>query len=57
MSATVHRILSMIANPASQQAGVAALRIAIAIVFLWIGGLKFVPYEADSITPSWPTVR
>jgi uncharacterized membrane protein YkgB len=51
MSATVHRILSMIANPASQQAGVAALRIAIAIVFLWIGALKFVPYEADSITP------
>jgi len=27
------------------------MRIAIAIVFLWIGGLKFVPYEADSITP------
>ena len=26
-------------------------RIAIAIVFLWIGALKFVPYEADSITP------
>ena len=28
-----------------------AMRIAIAIVFLWIGALKFVPYEADSITP------
>jgi uncharacterized membrane protein YkgB len=27
------------------------MRIAIAIVFLWIGGLKFAPYEADSITP------
>jgi len=27
------------------------MRIAIAIIFLWIGGLKFVPYEADSITP------
>jgi reactive chlorine resistance protein C len=27
------------------------MRIAIAIVFLWIGALKFVPYEADSITP------
>jgi uncharacterized membrane protein YkgB len=27
------------------------MRVAIAIVFLWIGGLKFAPYEADSITP------
>ena len=27
------------------------MRVAIAIIFLWIGGLKFVPYEADSITP------
>ena len=27
------------------------LRIAIAIVFLWIGELKFAPCEADSITP------
>lgn len=26
-------------------------RIAIAVVFLWIGFLKFIPYEADSITP------
>ncbi|HET9318477.1 MAG TPA: reactive chlorine resistance membrane protein RclC [Bryobacteraceae bacterium] len=41
----------MIANPVSQRIGVAALRISIAIVFLWIGALKFVPYEADSITP------
>ncbi|HVI92144.1 MAG TPA: reactive chlorine resistance membrane protein RclC [Dongiaceae bacterium] len=31
--------------------GVNALRIAFAIIFLWIGALKFVPYEADSITP------
>jgi uncharacterized membrane protein YkgB len=31
--------------------GVNLMRIAIAIVFLWIGALKFVPYEADSITP------
>jgi len=30
---------------------VAAMRIAIAIVFLWIGWLKFFPYEADSISP------
>lgn len=27
------------------------MRVAIAIIFLWIGALKFVPYEADSITP------
>jgi reactive chlorine resistance protein C len=27
------------------------MRVAIAIVFLWIGALKFAPYEADSITP------
>lgn len=31
--------------------GVPLMRIAIAVVFLWIGALKFVPYEADSITP------
>ena len=27
------------------------MRVAIAVIFLWIGALKFVPYEADSITP------
>jgi hypothetical protein len=31
--------------------GANLVRMAIAIVFLWIGALKFVPYEADSITP------
>jgi uncharacterized membrane protein YkgB len=31
--------------------GLSLMRIAIAIIFLWIGGLKFVPFEADSITP------
>jgi len=31
--------------------GLNLMRLAIAIVFLWIGALKFVPYEADSITP------
>ncbi len=35
----------------SDRLGVAAMRIAVAIVFLWIGFLKFAPYEADSITP------
>jgi uncharacterized membrane protein YkgB len=27
------------------------MRAAIAVVFLWIGGVKFAAYEADSITP------
>lgn len=31
--------------------GTSLMRLAIAMVFLWIGALKFVPYEADSITP------
>jgi len=35
----------------SDRVGIHLMRVAIAIIFLWIGGLKFVPYEADSITP------
>ena len=31
--------------------GLTLIRLSIAIVFIWIGLLKFVPYEADSITP------
>ncbi|RON20857.1 hypothetical protein BK660_17600 [Pseudomonas brassicacearum] len=31
--------------------GSSLMRLAIAVVFLWIGFLKFIPYEADSITP------
>ena len=31
--------------------GFALTRIAVAIVFIWIGALKFAPYEADSISP------
>lgn len=31
--------------------GLVLIRLSIAIVFIWIGLLKFVPYEADSITP------
>ncbi|MFJ3522751.1 reactive chlorine resistance membrane protein RclC [Pseudomonas sp. NPDC090203] len=31
--------------------GIHLIRIGVAIIFLWIGALKFVPYEADSITP------
>src|SRR6202048_2456409 len=35
----------------SDRVGIQLMRVAIAIVFLWIGAPKFVPYEADSITP------
>ncbi|PSO24777.1 reactive chlorine resistance membrane protein RclC [Bradyrhizobium sp. MOS002] len=45
------RLAHWVAGPRSEQLGIQAMRIAIAIVFLWIGALKFVPYEADSITP------
>lgn len=31
--------------------GIHLIRIGAAIIFIWIGALKFVPYEADSITP------
>ena len=34
-----------------QPFGIRALRLAIALVLLWIGGLKFAPYEADGIVP------
>lgn len=35
----------------SHRIGFLLMRVAIAIVFIWIGWLKFAPYEADSITP------
>ena len=35
----------------SEQLGVHLCRIGIAVVFLWIGWLKFIPYEAESIVP------
>jgi uncharacterized membrane protein YkgB len=42
-------VLGWIAN--TDKVGMQVMRAAIAIVFLWIGALKFAPYEADSITP------
>ncbi len=42
--------LTAVASARSEGVGVALLKIAIAVVFLWIGWLKFQPYEADSIT-------
>jgi reactive chlorine resistance protein C len=47
----VNRGLRVVASPASNRVGIGAMKIAIAIIFLWIGFLKFQPYEADSITP------
>ena len=45
----IRNALSLVA--CSDRFGAHLMRIAIAIVFFWIGALKFVPYEADSITP------
>jgi uncharacterized membrane protein YkgB len=45
----IRKFLQLLAR--SDRFGAHLMRIAIAIVFLWIGGLKFAPYEADSITP------
>ncbi|GLQ99332.1 reactive chlorine resistance membrane protein RclC [Dyella mobilis] len=42
---------ALLAFSKSERVGLALMRVAIAIVFMWIGALKFVPYEADSITP------
>jgi uncharacterized membrane protein YkgB len=50
MNALTTRLLSAAAGPISSRLGIHAMRIAAAIIFLWIGALKFVPYEADSIT-------
>lgn len=51
MNRYVRQGLGWLGDARSERLGMDAMRIAIAIVFLWIGGLKFVPYEADSITP------
>jgi uncharacterized membrane protein YkgB len=51
MNTQFRRALGLVAGPTSDWIGLHGMRIAIAIIFLWIGGLKFIPYEADSITP------
>jgi uncharacterized membrane protein YkgB len=51
MSTQMRGVLGLVASPTSEWIGLHGMRIAIAIIFLWVGGLKFVPYEADSITP------
>ncbi|AWN42285.1 reactive chlorine resistance membrane protein RclC [Methylobacterium durans] len=51
MNTYIRQALGLVSGPLSSRIGLHAVRIAIAIVFLWIGGVKFAPYEADSITP------
>jgi uncharacterized membrane protein YkgB len=51
MNTPFRRTLGLVASPTSDWIGLHGMRIAIAIIFLWIGGLKFIPYEADSIAP------
>jgi uncharacterized membrane protein YkgB len=43
------RLLTALSS--TNRVGLVLMRVAIAVVFLWIGALKFAPYEADSITP------
>lgn len=45
----VHRIYSAAAR--LDRVGMGLLRLGLVIVLVWIGGLKFAPYEADGIVP------
>jgi uncharacterized membrane protein YkgB len=49
MNSSLKHVLSQLAS--LQLTGVSALRLSIALVLLWIGGLKFYAYEADGIVP------
>lgn len=44
-----YRFLTLAAS--SQQVGINLIRVAILIIFVWIGGLKFWNYEAEGIVP------
>lgn len=39
----------------TQKLGINLIRVAILIIFVWIGGLKFWNYEAEGIVPLWQT--
>ena len=45
----VNRILTIASS--LDRVGMGLLRVGLVIVLLWIGGLKFAGYEADSIVP------
>ncbi|MCJ2098591.1 reactive chlorine resistance membrane protein RclC [Methylobacterium sp. E-046] len=47
----MRQVLGIVSGRRSNRIGLDAVRVAIATIFIWIGGLKFAPYEADSITP------
>jgi reactive chlorine resistance protein C len=51
MNTSLRQALGIVAGAGSVRIGLQATRAAIAVIFLWIGALKFAPYEADSITP------
>jgi uncharacterized membrane protein YkgB len=52
MTAQAHDVEAFYRAAAStSKIGMSLLRLALIIVLLWIGGLKFVKYEADSIVP------
>lgn len=45
------RRLRLVAGQGAHAIGIAAMKVGSAIFFLWIGWLKFQPYEAGSIMP------
>jgi len=49
ISSLITGFLNIAAN--SQKWGIHAIRVAILIIFVWIGGLKFWNYEAEGIVP------
>ncbi|GJE12654.1 MULTISPECIES: reactive chlorine resistance membrane protein RclC [Methylobacterium] len=51
MNTQIRQVLGIVSGRRSNRIGLDAVRVAIATIFIWIGGLKFAPYEADSITP------
>lgn len=51
MNTQIRQVLGIVSGQRSTRIGLDAVRVAIATIFIWIGGLKFAPYEADSITP------
>ncbi len=49
MSALFHRFLSVASS--WDRLGLNLMRVAILVIFVWIGGLKYFAYEADGIVP------
>ena len=53
LSCLFYGFLKIAAN--AQRLGLGMIRVAILIIFVWIGGLKFWNYEAEASCPSWRT--